>query len=83
MTDIKPSLEDRMKEACKKYYNNKIHDNPEFYEKEKKRVVNYISNRYRNDEEYRQRVLLQKREAYKRKKELEKQQKLNQLNEIS
>ena len=36
------------------YYNNKIQTDPEFYDKEKKRVVAYIKNRYNTDEEYRE-----------------------------
>ena len=33
-----------------KYYNAKIKSNPEFYEKERKRVCEYIHNRYTNYE---------------------------------
>ena len=36
------------------FYNNKIKTNPEFYEKEKKRVTEYMVKRYHNDEEYKQ-----------------------------
>ena len=36
------------------FYNNKIKTNPEFYEKEKKRVTEYMVKRYNNDEEYKQ-----------------------------
>ena len=43
-----------------KYYNAKIKTNPEFYEKERKRVCEYIHNRYFNDEEYKQRILQEK-----------------------
>ena len=50
-----------------KYYNAKIKSNPEFYEKERKRVCEYIHNRYTNDEEYKQKILLQKKEYYQRK----------------
>lgn len=52
-----------------KYYNDKIKSNPEFYEKERRRVCQYIHNRYFNDEEYRQRILQQKKEYYQRKKQ--------------
>ena len=52
-----------------KYYNAKIKSNPEFYEKERKRVCEYIHNRYFNDEEYKQRILQQKKEYYQRKKQ--------------
>jgi hypothetical protein len=51
-----------------KYYNAKIKSNPEFYEKERKRVCEYIHNRYNNDEEYKQKILQQKKEYYQRKK---------------
>ncbi len=36
------------------YYTNKIHKNPEFYELEKKRVVQYQVEIYNNDDEYKQ-----------------------------
>ena len=52
-----------------KYYNAKIKSNPEFYEKERKRVCEYIHNRYTNDEEYKQKILQQKKEYYQRKKQ--------------
>ena len=42
-----------------KYYNAKIKTNPEFYEKERKRVCEYIHNRYNTDEEYKQKILQQ------------------------
>jgi hypothetical protein len=51
-----------------KYYNAKIKSNPEFYEKERKRVCEYIHNRYNNDEEYKQKILQQKKDYYQRKK---------------
>ena len=35
-------------------YDNKIKSDPEFYEKEKKRVLEYMVKRYNNDEEYKQ-----------------------------
>ena len=47
-----------------KYYNAKIKSNPEFYDKERKRVCEYIHNRYFNDEEYKQKILQQKKEYY-------------------
>ena len=74
MTEVieKLTLEERMRNSVKKYYNNKIHTNPEFYEKEKKRVLEYIKNRYANDKEYRENILRKKREAYARKKETKK-----------
>jgi hypothetical protein len=54
------------------YYNNKIKTDAEFYEKERKRVSEYIHNRYFNDPEYRERILKQKKEYYLKKKELKK-----------
>ena len=50
------------------YYNNKIKSNKEFHDKERKRVCEYIHNRYTNDEEYKQKILQQKKEYYQRKK---------------
>ncbi len=52
-----------------KYYNAKIKSNPEFYDKERKRVCEYIHNRYFNDEEYKQKILQQKKEYSQRKKQ--------------
>jgi hypothetical protein len=51
-----------------KYYDNKIKTNPEFYNNEKKRVIEYIKNRYATDEEYRNRVKEQKLQSYYRRK---------------
>ena len=54
------------------FYTNKIHNNPEFYEKEKKRVVEYHKNRYETDLEYREKrkeyCRIKMREYYQRKK---------------
>ena len=56
------------------FYTKKIHNNIEFYEAEKKRVALYINNRYKNDEEYREKrkeyCKLKMREYYERKKAL-------------
>lgn len=51
----------------------KIKADTDKYNAEKKRINEYITFRYNNDEEYRQKILLKNREAYKRKKELLKQ----------
>lgn len=51
-----------------KYYNAKIKNDGEFYANEKKRIADYMKNRYSNDAEYRERVKEQKRQAYHRKK---------------
>ena len=66
---------DKITEAPKKstsaiYYNNKIKSDAEFYEKERKRVSDYIHNRYFNDPDYRERILKQKKEYYQKKKAL-------------
>jgi hypothetical protein len=52
------------------YYNNKIHTDAEFYQEEKKRVVEYQINRYKNDEKYRQMKIEIAKNYYKKKKEL-------------
>lgn len=54
------------------FYTNKIHNNPEFYEKEKQRVIQYQNNRYKTDEEYKEKrkeyCRLKMKEYYQRKK---------------
>lgn len=69
---MKNTTEAPKKSASAIYYNNKIKENPEFYEKERKRVSEYIHNRYFNDPEYRERILQQKKELYLKKKALKK-----------
>jgi hypothetical protein len=54
------------------YYNNKIHTDNDFYQQEKKRVVEYQINRYKNDEEYKQMKKDYARNYYIKKKELSK-----------
>ena len=44
--------------AQRKYYKNRLHNDVEFYEAEKKRVEQYI---VKTDPEYRERLLRQKR----------------------
>ena len=70
MTDIDNGVEAPKKSLSAIYYNNKIKTNPEFYEKEKKRVSEYIHNRYYNDPDYREKILKQKKEYYHKKKAL-------------
>jgi len=41
------------------FYANKIHNNPAFYELEKKRVAKYQVERYKNDDEYEQKKKVQ------------------------
>ena len=70
MTDMKNSTEAPKKSASAIFYNNKIKTDAEFYEKEKKRVSEYIHNRYFNDPDYREKILKQKKEYYQKKKAL-------------
>ena len=51
-------------------YDKKIKNDADFYEKEKKRVAEYMKNRYATDEEYRQRVMEQKKASYHRRKQI-------------
>jgi len=55
---------DRIKETARKFYNVKIHTNPEFREKEKQRVREYMNNRYNTDPEYAEKKRQQRRERY-------------------
>lgn len=56
------------------YYCDKIHNNPEFYETEKKRVIKYQNDRYSNDEEYRNKkkeyCRIKMKELYQKKKNI-------------
>jgi flagellum-specific peptidoglycan hydrolase FlgJ len=65
---IKLPLEERMRIATRKCYNKKIKEDPEFYKAEKKRVQEYIKNRYATDPEYKAKILEQKRASYYKKK---------------
>jgi len=56
-----------------KYYDNKIKNDAEFYAQEKKRVNNYMKNRYAIDEEYRNRIKEQKKQSYHKRKALRNQ----------
>ena len=60
----------KQQSCCARYYENKIKSDADFYDKEKKRVMEYMRNRYAYDEEYRKRVQEQKRQSYHRKKAL-------------
>lgn len=61
------------------YYNNKINNDPEFYEEEKKRVVRYQVSRYNTDEEYREKKKEYSRNAMKKLylKRKEEQERIN------
>ena len=48
----------------------RLKNDADFYEKEKKRVAEYMKNRYATDEEYRQRVMEQKKASYHRRKQI-------------
>jgi hypothetical protein len=54
------------------FYTNKIRSKPEFYEAEKKRVVKYQVERYKNDDESKQKkkeyCKMKMRELYNRRK---------------
>lgn len=64
-------MEDIKKQsASAKCYDKKIKNDADFYEKEKKRVAEYMKNRYATDEEYRQRVMEQKKASYQRRKQI-------------
>ena len=54
------------------FYNNKIKTNPEFYEKEKKRITEYMVKRYNNDEEYKQRRRASALKSYYNRKNAQK-----------
>jgi hypothetical protein len=53
-----------------KYYDHKIKTDLEFYAKEKKRVNEYMKNRYATDEEYRNKIKEQKKQSYHRRKSM-------------
>jgi pyrroloquinoline quinone (PQQ) biosynthesis protein C len=61
---------EKVQSSSAKCYEKKIKTNPEFYANEKKRVAEYMKNRYMNDEEYRNKILEQKRQSYYRRKTL-------------
>ena len=64
-------MEDIKKQsASAKCDDKKIKNDADFYEKEKKRVAEYMKNRYATDEEYRQRVMEQKKASYHRRKQI-------------
>lgn len=55
----------------------KIKANPEKYNQEKERISNYIRNKYNSDPEYKQKILERNRQAYQKKQEAKRQEKLN------
>ena len=64
------------------YYCEKIHNNPEFYETEKKRIVEYQNNRYATDEAFRNKkreyCKMKMRELYNKRKQQQAQSLINQ-----
>ena len=72
MTDDNEKMKNNMRVNA--FYTNKIHSNAEFYEKEKKRVVEYQKNKYATDEEYREKkkeyCRIKMKELYQKKKTL-------------
>lgn len=73
--NTKLSLEERMRISCRKYYNNRLKTDEDFYTKEKQRVANYMKTRYANDEEYRERLLKQKMQSYYKMKAIKAEKK--------
>jgi len=55
--------------ASAKCYEKKIKNDSDFYEKEKKRIAEYMKNRYAVDEEYKNRIKEQKKASYHRRKQ--------------
>jgi len=69
MTPVKPTRGEQMRDYSNKYYTKKIHENPEFYQKEKIRIREYNKNRYKEDPEYAEKIKARRRDYYKRMKE--------------
>ena len=67
-------MENKKKIRNNNFYTNKIHNDDEFYQAEKKRVVAYIKNRYENDEEFREKrkeyCKIKMKELYDKRKQL-------------
>ena len=67
MTDIIKQV--KVKSACAKFYEKKIKNDAEFYAKEKKRVAEYMKERYKTDDAYKEKIKEQKKASYYRRKE--------------
>jgi hypothetical protein len=52
LTPTKLTGYNRIKDTSNKFYTKKIHEDPDFYAKEKERIRLYKLNRYQNDPEY-------------------------------
>ena len=72
---------ERIKDTSNKFYTKKIHEDPEFYAKEKERIKLYKYNRYKNDPEYAEKEKQRCREKYhNRKSKLQEEAKLKSEN---
>ncbi len=60
----------QQRDASKRCYHKKIHENPEFYAAEKLRIKEYKINRYKTDPEFREKVKQINRDNYRKKKEV-------------
>jgi len=67
MTEIIEAV--KVKSAGAKCYEKKIKNDAEFYAKEKKRVAEYMKERYKTDDAYKERIKEQKKASYYRRKE--------------
>ena len=74
MTELKTDAELKMevrkqkvRDFSKIYYKNKIHEDPEFYAKEKLRVKEYKRIRYQTDPEFAEKIKAKRREYYQLK----------------
>jgi hypothetical protein len=65
----------QQRDASKRCYYKKIHENPEFYAAEKLRIKEYKINRYKNDPEYREKMKEVNRENQRKIREARKLQK--------
>lgn len=53
---------------CLAYYNEYVKSNPDAYAKKKKQVASYMTERYKNDPEYREKQKQRQKELYQKKK---------------
>lgn len=59
----------QQREASKRCYHKKIHENPEFYAAEKLRIKEYKINRYKTDPVFAEKVKAISREYQRKKRE--------------
>lgn len=60
--------EDKHRQVANNYYTRKIHENPEFYQKEKQRNKEYLVKRYNEDPDFKEKMKQYAREAYHKRK---------------